>query len=165
MDSRLHIYGSPGACSSSQGENTLLHPSSENEDYCSPPGQFTTSYLNREGRTRSAALNRLTLDILRFCQNHCITFIPSYFSGVANLGVDALSRGQVSMEWFLNPRVVEKIFKKLGRPEVDLFASRRSAHLLLSGEERQEVSRIQCPGSGLEFQEDVCFLENSPHLS
>ena len=69
----------------------------------------STSYLNKEGGgTKSAALNRLTLDSL----------IPAYLPGVANLGEDALSRGQVSREWFLNPSVVEKIFKTLGRPQV-----------------------------------------------
>ena len=68
----------------------------------------STSYLNKEGGTKSAALNRLTLDSL----------IPAYLPGVANLGADALSRGQVSREWFLNSSVVEKIFKTLGRPQV-----------------------------------------------
>ena len=84
-----------------------------------------TSYLNKEGGTRSAALNRVKFS----CQSHCITLIRAYLPGVANLGADAHSRGQVSREWFLNPSVVEKIFKTLGRPQLDLFASRRSTHL------------------------------------
>ena len=78
-----------------------------------------TSYLNKEDGTRSAALNRLTLDILKFCQSHCITLIPAYLPEVANLGADALLMGQVSREWFLNPSLVKKIFKILGRPQVD----------------------------------------------
>ena len=36
-----------------------------------------------------------------------------------------------------------------------------SPHLILSGEGRQEISRIRCSGSGLEFQEDVCFPSTS----
>ena len=48
---------------------------------------------------------------------------------MANLIADALSRGQESREWFLNPQVVNRIFRKMGRAHVDLFASRESAHL------------------------------------
>ena len=91
-----------------------------------------TSYLNKEGGgggNRSAPLNRLTLDILKFCQDHGFFLIPSYLLGVANLSADALSSCQESNEWFLNTQVVNKIFRKIGRAQVDLFASRESAHL------------------------------------
>ena len=36
------------------------------------------SYSNKDGGTRSTALNKLPLDILKFCQNHCITLFLSY---------------------------------------------------------------------------------------
>ena len=58
-----------------------------------------------------------------------IFLIPSYLPRVTNLSVGALSRGQESKEWFLNPQVVNRIFGKMGRAQVDLFASRESAHL------------------------------------
>ena len=48
---------------------------------------------------------------------------------MANLSVYALSRGQESKEWFLNPQLVNRIFRKMGRAEVDLFTLRESAHL------------------------------------
>ena len=48
---------------------------------------------------------------------------------MANLSADALSSCQESNEWFLNTQVVNRIFRKIGRAQVNLFASRELAHL------------------------------------
>ena len=62
-------------------------------------------------------------------QFFAIFLIPSYLPGVADLSAYALSRGQEAKEWFLNSQVVNRIFRKMGRAQVDLFTSRESAHL------------------------------------
>ena len=69
------------------------------------------------------------MHILKFCQDHGIFLILSSLPGVANLSADALSSCQESKEWFINTQVVNSIFRKMGRAQVNLFASRESAHL------------------------------------
>ena len=62
-----------------------------------------------------------------FCSRHRVILVPAYLPRVANLGADALSRGMETREWFLDPVVTKRMFQRLGTPEVDLFASSRSA--------------------------------------
>ena len=80
-------------------------------------------YLMKEGGTRSRALNELTKEILLYCKRHKVMIASAYLPGVANLGADALSSGTESREWFLDPAVARRVFRRLGEPEVDLFAS------------------------------------------
>ena len=87
------------------------------------------AYLMKEGGTRSRALKELTKKILLYCKRHKVMIAPAYLPGVANLGADALSRGTESREWFLDPAVARRVFRRLDEPEVDLFASNRSAQV------------------------------------
>ena len=87
------------------------------------------AYLAKKEGTRSETLNALTKEILIFCRDHGITLSPADLPGIANLGADALSRGTETRGWFINPRVSERIFSRLGLPQIDLFASRRSAQV------------------------------------
>ena len=95
-----------------------------------PLDNFTAAaYLAKEGGTRSETLSALTKEILIFCREYGFALSPAYLPGIANLGADALSRGTEKREWFINPRVSERIFSCLGLPQIDLFASRRSAQV------------------------------------
>ena len=85
------------------------------------------SYLMKEGGTRSQVFNRLARQISFTCRESSIHLKPAYLPGIANLGADALSRDKQLQEWALNPKVARTIFRIFGRPQVDLFASRRSA--------------------------------------
>ena len=87
------------------------------------------SYPVKEGGTRSQVFNRLARQILFTCRESSIHLEPAYLPGIANLGADALSRDKQSQEWALNPKVARTIFRIFGRPQVDLFASQRSALL------------------------------------
>jgi hypothetical protein len=89
----------------------------------------TVLYLKKEGGTKSAMLARLTREILDICVTHNITLFPSYLPGLANTESDALSRNKVQEEWHLSPSVAQKIFRIFGLPEIDLFASQRTAQL------------------------------------
>ena len=90
---------------------------------------MAAAYLAREGGTRSETLNTLINEILIFSTDHGITLSPAYLPSIANLGADALSRGTETREWFINSGVSERIFSRLGRPQIDLFASGRSAQV------------------------------------
>ena len=52
---------------------------------------------------------------------------PAYLPGIANLGADA--RGKKTSEWFINPIVTRRMFRRFGHPQIDLFASNRSAQV------------------------------------
>ena len=88
-----------------------------------------TAHLSKEGGTRSTHLNKLTMEILLFCKNHGVVLTPAYLPGIANLGADALSRGKETSEWFINPIVTRRMFRRFGHPQIDLFASNRSAQV------------------------------------
>ena len=108
----------------------MVHEASEEQVNSHIFGQRDSQVSLQQGeggvRTRSVPLNRLTLNILIFCQDHGIFLIPTYLPGVANQSVDALSRGQESKKG-----VVPESSGGQQDKQVDLFASLESAHLLL----------------------------------
>ena len=55
---------------------------------------------------------------------------PAYIPGIANLGADALSRENETSEWFINPIVTRRMFRRFSHPQIDLFASNRSAQVV-----------------------------------
>ena len=90
---------------SSSESGSPVHEFSEEQDNSHIFGQrdkYNALPQQGGGGARSAPLNRLALDILKFCQDHGIFPIPSYLPGVANLSADTLSSCQESNEWFLN---------------------------------------------------------------
>jgi hypothetical protein len=87
------------------------------------------SYLKKGGGTRSWSLSKEACNILLWCHDRNVRLVPQYLPGIANTLADAQSRDQKEEEWFLLPSVVQRIFRKWGTPEVDLFASHRSAQL------------------------------------
>ena len=90
--------------------------------------QNSVAYLAKEGGTKSVLLSRLACRILLWCQRHRVTLIPVYVRGIGNTIADALSRGQET-QWHLSPKMVDRIFRRYGTPQVDLFASRETALL------------------------------------
>ena len=82
------------------------------------------AYINRQGGTRSVALNALAAQLWRWCRRMAITPVASFIPGRENLIADFLSRGRyLPSEWMLHPEVFCRIRSCLGPLEVDIFAS------------------------------------------
>ena len=136
------------------------HEDSEEEDNSHIFGRRDRHVLPQQGGgggTRSVPLNRLTLDILTFCQDHGIFLIPTYLPGVANLSVDALSRGQESKEWLLNLQVVNRMHIWTSSHHT----SPLTFQYISPNTGRTGEMRDQCSGSEVEFQEEVCVFTSS----
>lgn len=84
------------------------------------------SYIRNQGGTRSAALLRLTTQLLRFAHQWNISLVAHYIPGICNNIADGLSRNKASQEWHLTSTLTQKIFRKWGIPQIDLFASNLS---------------------------------------
>lgn len=84
-------------------------------------------YIRKQGGTKSLHLLETASLILKFSQNHNITIVPKYLPGKYNGLTDRLSRQKIQQEWHLSSHIQKIIFRRMGVPEIDLFASNRSA--------------------------------------
>ena len=87
------------------------------------------SYIRREGGTRSPALLEIAKEILLLAQSLSLRILPVYLPSEENLLADAASRFQQLPDWHLHPTVFKLLVNRWGRPEVDLFATAKSAQL------------------------------------
>ncbi len=86
------------------------------------------SYINHQGGLHSHPLYRLARQILLWAQGKLLSLRAVYIPGYLNQGADILSRqGLRPGEWMLHTEVMEQIWKKFGRAQVDLFASRETS--------------------------------------
>lgn len=103
----------------------------------------TVAYINKQGGTRSLKLLDAAKQILLFCQRHHCHLIARYIPGPYNGIADGLSRDKALPEWHLKKGAVSNIFKLFGEPEIDLFASKRSAVVPAYVSERAEDKHSQ----------------------
>lgn len=88
------------------------------------------SYINRQGGTRSPTLCYRAWDLWHWCLQRETSLQAAHIAGVENRWADMLSRQRVSpTEWQLHRGVVKHLFGRLGRPNIDLFASEANAQL------------------------------------
>lgn len=66
-------------------------------------------------------------EIFQYTENLKATIVARYIPGRYNAVSDSLSRMTQLPEWSLSPQILSIIFSKWGIPQVDLFASKRSA--------------------------------------
>ena len=85
--------------------------------------QTAVAYLMKEGGMRCQQLDQLAQKILLKCHRDGVTPITAYLRGIANLRADTLSRNQKVQEWSLSVSACHRLFKMMGQPVVDLFAS------------------------------------------
>lgn len=84
------------------------------------------AYLRKQGGTKSVKLLNIAEEILNLAHRYQIQIIPKYLPGRYNGLADSLSRLKSHQEWHLSPHLQSIIFRKMGTPEIDLFATKRS---------------------------------------
>lgn len=89
-------------------------------------------YINHQGGTRSLQCLGVAQQLLQETHQHLLSLRAVYLPGTYNRAADLLSRGSPDPgEWRLHPDVVQAVWGRYGRAEVDLFASRESTQCSL----------------------------------
>ncbi|XP_047536575.1 uncharacterized protein LOC125070670 [Vanessa atalanta] len=83
------------------------------------------AYIRKEGGTHSIGLLSLTFQLLTLLDKWNIILSAQYLPGRYNAIADRLSRRRPIPEWHLLPLATREIFRRWGKPDVDIFASRR----------------------------------------
>ena len=83
------------------------------------------SYINKQGVTRSPTLLCLTVDLFLWLEAQNIIVRARHIPGCLNVIADHLSHPNqpILTEWSLHPKIVERVFRVWGTPEVDMFAT------------------------------------------
>ena len=89
------------------------------------------SYINKLGGTCSTSLLRLTVELFFPLESQDIIVQARHIPGCLNVIADHLSRPNqpIPTEWSLHPKIVKRIFRFWGSPEVDMFATLSNSHL------------------------------------
>jgi hypothetical protein len=87
------------------------------------------SHIRKEGGLKSKAVLEWAEKILLLAHQRNLRILPAFIPSEENLQADAASRFQSLPDWHLSPIVFRQIVARKGLPQVDLFASRRSAQL------------------------------------
>ena len=106
------------------------------KDHCvllSTDNTTVVSYVLKQGGTHSLSLFRETLELFQRCQSLNVRLLAKHLPGRLNVLADSLSRRHqiLPSEWTLQQEVVNLIFRELGTPMVDLFATRFNHRLPL----------------------------------
>lgn len=89
----------------------------------------TVYQINHQGGTRSMSSLRVTQRLLTWAFPQLLSLRAMHIPGLQNQVADFLSRQKPPPgEWRLHPEVVEEIWGRYGKMEVDLFASAASTH-------------------------------------
>ena len=84
------------------------------------------AYINRQGRVRSRLLYRWANRLLLWAAVHIRSLRAVHIPGHLNYGADLLSRGDPqAADWCLHPQVIDQIWLRFYRAQVDLFANRQ----------------------------------------
>ena len=83
------------------------------------------SYINKQGRTKSADLCALIWRVVTWCHNNKVALRTRHVPGSLNVIADGLSRrNQIqSTEWSLLPQIFKKVSRIWESPQVYLFAT------------------------------------------
>lgn len=115
------LFGLKTLCIDSEG--TTIRVLSDNAT--------TVSYINRMGGVRSPRCNKIAHEIWKYCEGNNLWLTAAHIPGSQNCLADDLSRNfSNNVEWCLNDDIFDVICKRMGRPSVDLFATRLNSKLV-----------------------------------
>ena len=85
------------------------------------------AYLKNGGGTRSIQCNDLAKNIWQWCAHKNIWFMVTHIPGIENVEADYESRHFTeNTEWSLHPDIFANVIQNMGKPDVDLFASKNN---------------------------------------
>ena len=88
------------------------------------------AYINHMGGSQSPRCNEIAQEIWAFCKQHDFWLTAAHLPGHLNVLADEKSRNfDDKTEWKLNTHVFDYVTQRLGRPQIDLFASRLNFQL------------------------------------
>ena len=87
-------------------------------------------YVNRMGGTHSPKLSNLAIQLWQWCLERNVTLTAEHLPGIENRIADEESRTiRSTAEWQLHRATFQRIMQKLGRCDLDLFATRLNTQL------------------------------------
>ncbi|MGL5405375.1 MAG: reverse transcriptase domain-containing protein [Propionibacteriaceae bacterium] len=91
------------------------------------------SYVRKQGGTQSFSLYEVAKDLLLWSNEAKVQLVPRFVPGKMNVLADELSRQQqvLPLEWTLDNKICQKLWRLWGRPSIDLFATSRNNRLPL----------------------------------
>ena len=81
------------------------------------------SYIIKMGGKNNQQMNKISKQIWEFMMSRKCKLTAEYIPSKLNIEADEESRLNDSSEWKLDPQLFKEICKRLGNPEIDLFAS------------------------------------------
>ena len=116
------------------------------------------TYVNKLGGTVSQQMNSIVKELWLWCMNRDITLTAEHLPGFLNTIADEESRVMKdNSDWMLHPRVFNRIQRRWGPLEVDMFASHSTFQVFqLETGPRGGGSECLCPGLGASQRGGVC---------
>ena len=85
----------------------------------------TVAAINKQGSVRSLQINKVARQIWLFAKDRELWLSAAHCPGTVNIETDRASRQfKDETEWTLEHSVFSAICQKLGKPDIDMFASR-----------------------------------------
>lgn len=105
-----------------------LKPSSGDQVLVSTDNSTVVAYINHQGGTRSLPLWEETSLLFEFLMAHQVQLRAVHIPGRLNVIADQLSRAGQTLptEWSIRPEALQEVFRRWGKPLVDLFATRHN---------------------------------------
>lgn len=87
------------------------------------------AYINHQSGLRSQRLHIMAQDLHLWAQGRLASLRAAYVPGILNVAADMISKeGLPPWDWGLHPQVLQHLWDKFGRVQVNLFAFLDNAH-------------------------------------
>lgn len=84
------------------------------------------AYLNKQGGTKNQELMNLTFKIFSLAENKFLSLSAVFLTGRENLRwIFSVGKPSIRGDWCLEKAIFQKIIGLWGRPEIDLFATKK----------------------------------------